>query len=61
MTAKPDVEVEKELTEEEKQLAIIKDLVELAQQTQVVLINASIPYPEVDNARLLAMMTNQIL
>lgn len=51
----------KEVSDQEKSLAIAKDLVELAIQTQKVLALASIQYPNIEEARLLAIMTNQII
>ena len=49
------------VSDAEKCIAIAKDLVELAVQTQKVLVVSSIPYPSVEEARLLAIMTNQII
>ena len=50
-----------EFTDAEKIRAIAKDLVELAIQTQKVLSVSAIPYSAIEEARLLAIMTNQIL
>ena len=52
---------QEEITDAEKSLRIAKDLVELAIQTQKVLALASIQYPNIEEARLLALMTNQII
>jgi len=46
---------------EEKMLAIAKDLVELAIQSQKVLSVSSVSYSGIEEARLLAVMTNQII
>ena len=64
---KEDIEVEKiettttETSDEQKALAIAKDLVELAVQTQKVLALASISYANIEEARLLAIMTNEVI
>jgi hypothetical protein len=50
-----------ETTDEDKLLAMAKDLVELAIQSQKVLAASSISYSAIEEARLLAIMTNAVI
>ena len=50
-----------EISDQDKLLSIAKDLVELAIQSQKVLSVSSVSYSGIEEARLLAVMTNQIL
>ena len=53
-------EEQKEPSEREKTLAVAKDLVELALQSQKVLANASISVPHIEDVRLLVAMIDQV-
>lgn len=50
-----------EISDKDKLLAMAKDLVELSIQSQKVLANASIRFSAIEEARLLALMTNEII
>lgn len=50
-----------EISDKDKLLAMAKDLVELSIQSQKVLANASISFSNIEEARLLALMTNEII
>jgi hypothetical protein len=50
-----------EISDKDKLLAMAKDLVELSIQSQKVLANASIRFSNIEEARLLALMTNEII
>ena len=54
-------EESKEITDAEKIRVIAQDLVDLAIQAQKVVANSSISYSALEEARLLVIMTNQIL
>ena len=51
----------KEVSDKEKMLSLAKDLVELAIQSQKVLAGSAISYSHIEEARLLAIMTNSVI